>query len=410
MPQQPPSVYRRHARPAHRAHQQILIVAGHPLLQQKSGFADADYPETPFISPARPAPPVLETHTAAGVLFSNYSPLFSGSLIPSPLGALAPAAIIFFPPKALKNPDSSTKAAAAVGTATLANWIKDCRIYFREREIDDDDRKLEEVGDRFQDSSPADMWFKDARVQTKVSGAWKVFETAFLARFEGGVLRQADGHGPWEKELQVLQDDDVRALNERALTAEEAAQRQTVHDLEDTVVEEEGGIAALGVVALGESRRTLSWIWYTTTLDDPSEVELVEALQVEWCKSYARMHRWHEDVVLTEEEIPRTIEYGYWSAFEWIRRAPLRANDVSDELLEGLAAYSREQECREMQTCDMLSDKWAHIRLLGRAYLARETAAGAALVVPLEDGNADEGDEEEGQPDYEDDGDDEVLE
>jgi hypothetical protein len=83
-------------------------------------------------------------------------------------------------------------------------------------------------------------------------------------------------HGPWEKELQVLQDDDVRALNERALTAEEAAQRQTVHDFEDVVVEEEGGIAALGAVALGESRRTLSWIWYTARLDDPSEAELVE--------------------------------------------------------------------------------------------------------------------------------------
>jgi hypothetical protein len=62
------------------------------------------------------------------------------------------------------------------------------------------------------------------------------------------------GNGPWERELKVLEDSDVRALNERALTEEEAEQRQTMHDYED--VAEEGGVAAFGVVALGEGRRT----------------------------------------------------------------------------------------------------------------------------------------------------------
>jgi hypothetical protein len=82
------------------------------------------------------------------------------------------------------------------------------------------------------------------------------------------------GEGAWEKELAVLEDGDVRVLNERALTAEEAEQRQAIHDYED--VAEEGGVAAFGVVALGESRRTLSWIWYTARAEDPSEAELVE--------------------------------------------------------------------------------------------------------------------------------------
>jgi hypothetical protein len=148
-------------------------------------------------------------------LFGNYSSLFSGSLTPSPLGALAPAAIIVSPPTALKKPDSSIKTAAVLvigakstlpntrtttkriatippfsgnrhtDKITPANWIKDCRIYFREREIDDDNKKLEEVGDRFRIGSPADAWFKDAGVQRKVTGDWKVFETTFLARFEG---------------------------------------------------------------------------------------------------------------------------------------------------------------------------------------------------------------------------------
>jgi hypothetical protein len=45
------------------------------------------------------------------------------------------------------------------------------------------------------------------------------------------------------------------------------------------------------------------------------------ALRVEWCKAYARMRRWYEDVVLVEEEMGRTIQYGYWEAGEWLERS-----------------------------------------------------------------------------------------
>ncbi|KAJ6549339.1 hypothetical protein B0H10DRAFT_2380877, partial [Mycena sp. CBHHK59/15] len=201
-------------------------------------------------------------------------------------------------------------------------------------------------------------------------------------RYARNALIRLKDHGPWEKELQVLED--------------------------------RGGVAALGAVAAGESKRTLSWIWYTATKDDPTEKELVEALCVEWCKAYARMRRWHEDVVLVEEEMHRTIEYGYWSAVEWVRRIPQRAEDVSAELLEGLTAYGREQEARELKTCEELTEKWAAIRLRGRAFLAKETPAGIEVVVPLDDDERerDEGsdEEEEGLPDYEDEGDDEILE
>jgi hypothetical protein len=222
-----------------------------------------------------------------------------------------------------------------------------------------------------------------------------------------------------------LEDSDVRALNERALTEEEAEQRKAIHDYED--VAEEGGVAAFGVVALGEGRRTLSWIWYTSRAEDPSEAELVEgtygsgdimllltltlALRVEWCKAYARMRRWQEDVVLVEEEMCRTIEYGYWSAYEWARRAGARAGTVDSELLEGLTAYAREQQNRETTTCERLTTNWAKIREKGRAYLARETVAGVEVVVLLDDEEEQIGDDgEEGPPDYEDEGDDEILE
>ncbi|KAJ6542872.1 hypothetical protein B0H19DRAFT_1268077 [Mycena capillaripes] len=239
----------------------------------------------------------------------------------------------------------------------------------------------------------------------------KIHKAKLRYRYSHNALKRLKGNGAWEKELQVLEDSDVRALNERALTVEEAEQRKVIHDYED--VAEEGGVAAFGVVALGEGRQTLSWIWYASRAEDPSETELVEALRVEWCKAYARMRRWQEDVVLVKEEMRRTIEYGYWSACEWAQRAEARAGTVNGELLEGLAAYALEQQSRETTTCEKLATDWAQIREKGRAYLARETVAGVEVVVPLEDEEEriwEEDDEEEGPPDYEDEGDDEILE
>jgi hypothetical protein len=101
----------------------------------------------------------------------------------------------------------------------------------------------------------------------------KIHKAKLRYRYARNALSRLRAHGGWERHLQVLADVDVRALNERALTEEEAAQREAVHDLRDV---EEGGIAAYGVVALGEGRRTLSWIWYSAKKGEPTETELVE--------------------------------------------------------------------------------------------------------------------------------------
>jgi hypothetical protein len=102
----------------------------------------------------------------------------------------------------------------------------------------------------------------------------KIHKAKIHYRYVRNALKRLKGDGPWEKELAVLEDSDVHALNERALTEEEAEQRQAVHDYEE--IAEEGGVAAFGVVALGEGRRTLSWIWYSARPEEPTEAELVE--------------------------------------------------------------------------------------------------------------------------------------
>jgi hypothetical protein len=77
------------------------------------------------------------------------------------------------------------------------------------------------------------------------------------------------GHGDWERELKELKDEDVRALNERTLTEHEKddrVRRMAMGTLMDDDSRE--GVAVTG--ALGEGRRTLSWIWFTVGDDENS--------------------------------------------------------------------------------------------------------------------------------------------
>ncbi|KAJ7027466.1 hypothetical protein C8F04DRAFT_965213 [Mycena alexandri] len=139
----------------------------------------------------------------------------------------------------------------------------------------------------------------------------KIHGSKIRYRYARQVLLKLKGHGDWEKKLKVLDEEDVRALNERALTAEEKAAREQLREAGEVV--EEGGIAALGDVVTGETHRSLSWIWYGSSDLNGQDAKLHEALRVEWCKAYSRSKRWREDLVLVEEEMRRTIEYGRWA-------------------------------------------------------------------------------------------------
>ncbi|KAJ7017496.1 hypothetical protein C8F04DRAFT_912144, partial [Mycena alexandri] len=107
------------------------------------------------------------------------------------------------------------------------------------------------------------------------------------------------------------------------------------------------------------------------------------ALRVKWCKAYARTQRWHEDVVLVDEEMCRTIEYGTWMAEQWRGRAGARTRNVTPELAEGLRAYAMEHVKREEVTCAKLVGQWSGLRARARTYLAgvRDDMRGLAEVV-----------------------------
>ncbi len=84
-------------------------------------------------------------------------------------------------------------------------------------------------------------------------------------RYRGAreAIERLRGPGSWQEVLRPLLDSDLVGLNERALTREEAAERERVRALgEDT--DNAAGIPLLGSVYVGEGRRTLSWIWYSS--------------------------------------------------------------------------------------------------------------------------------------------------
>ncbi|KAJ7126315.1 hypothetical protein C8R44DRAFT_734192 [Mycena epipterygia] len=208
------------------------------------------------------------------------------------------------------------------------------------------------------------------------------------------------GHGGWEKVLQVLEEEDVCALNKRAMTAEEAAKQKQLVEL-GWFVEEEG-LAPMQTLVVGETHCTLSWIWYNMNAADPkNKQELFEVLCVEWCKAYSRTRCWTEDVVLVEEEMRHTIKFGFWSASEWKGCAMVQTG-VSDELQEGLGTYPAEQMQQERSMCLELQKKWAY--LVCDALLTGEDVV---ILLDKEEMNKEEEDElaqEEIGPDkYEDD-------
>ncbi|KAK6978163.1 CxC2 domain-containing protein [Favolaschia claudopus] len=222
----------------------------------------------------------------------------------------------------------------------------------------------------------------------------KIHAAKLRYRYARAALLVLRGHGDWEEELKVLDDDDVRALNERALTAEEKAQNEHWAELGGAIIE--GGVARAAGVAAGEGSHTLSWIWYRAGRVDENDGRLHEALRVEWCKAYSRAKRYSEDVRLLREEMRRTIMFGRTAAERWeelAAAADLPGDDA--EVVEGRRGYALERAALERRTCAVLEKQWAGILLKADVYLDGTAALDAESVVMVEMYEGDEEDPEE---------------
>ncbi|KAJ7665761.1 hypothetical protein B0H17DRAFT_1336399 [Mycena rosella] len=212
----------------------------------------------------------------------------------------------------------------------------------------------------------------------------KIHMAKICYRYARAAVLVLRGHGVWEERLRVLNDDDVRALNERALTVEEKAQNDHWAELGRAIIE--GGVARAAGVAASEGSHTLSWIWYTVGVTvDENNPRLHDALRVEWSKVYSRARRYDEDIWLLREEMCRTIASGVSEAAEWDALAREELPNTSLELMEGRHAYAAENAERERETCVLLQRNWAPILAHADRYLAGDVTAdvGADVAVTL---------------------------
>ncbi|KAF7310892.1 CxC2 domain-containing protein [Mycena chlorophos] len=70
----------------------------------------------------------------------------------------------------------------------------------------------------------------------------------------------------------------------------------------------------------GEGKRVMSWIWTETGVAG-TDAEMEDSLRIEWCRAFARVRRWREEVSILEEEwrrLPLSLQH---LADDWGRRA-----------------------------------------------------------------------------------------
>jgi hypothetical protein len=113
-------------------------------------------------------------------------------------------------------------------------------------------------------------WETQHRIDDRVRAADLQYRRARNA------LLKLRGNGPWEDSLKVLEQSDVRALNERELTAQEKEDVRRVRERIGLVVEADVANqerVAATAAAVGEGQRRPSWIWFTGNIhedvDDP---------------------------------------------------------------------------------------------------------------------------------------------
>ncbi|KAF7968492.1 hypothetical protein HWV62_30451 [Athelia sp. TMB] len=189
------------------------------------------------------------------------------------------------------------------------------------------------------------------------------------------------GPGPWTHRYKDLLDDDCRAMNERELTQKEKeARREKVRAGQREVGDTRDGILVNGVI--GDTRRTLSWIWYNAAAEGADDAAAVlegkyfaklKSLRVQWAKSKAAARSWLDDVHLLVEEMRRVEVTTRYIARRWTQQAGLRLT-TPVELQEGLAAYALRHAVMEERLANKWAEQWRRAKLRAAPILAGNMA------------------------------------
>ncbi|KAF7343820.1 CxC2 domain-containing protein [Mycena sanguinolenta] len=175
--------------------------------------------------------------------------------------------------------------------------------------------------------------------QRKIDLAVATYRHARRARI---ALESIVGTSTWR----ALEAADVR-MPEDEEEAKKRKQRAMKAKRKEAQLENEYG-EVRGVPGLGENTRLVSWIWWSAgTGGGLVGEEMAEGVRVEWCKAYARVKRWREEVLLLQEEMARCLRTLEWQAAVWDKRATeehYRGKlEYSAVYMEGARAYAARQ-------------------------------------------------------------------
>ncbi|KAJ7059939.1 hypothetical protein C8F01DRAFT_1254038 [Mycena amicta] len=93
----------------------------------------------------------------------------------------------------------------------------------------------------------------------------------------------------------------------------------------------------------GQNRTVISWIW-TATGSEGTDAEIREALRIEWCKAWARVRRWDEEVRILKEEFCRLpVSFKYEEEGWKTRAAKVPLGSITTQEAEGMMAYALKQ-------------------------------------------------------------------
>ncbi|KAJ7727252.1 hypothetical protein B0H16DRAFT_1735292 [Mycena metata] len=195
-----------------------------------------------------------------------------------------------------------------------------------------------------------------ARNESKIRLHSEKYQTAWAAirALNGGDSSRVGWRKLVQGDIRLMEDaEDLRKRNERQQREDarrKAKERRLIaegeliegDDVEAGQEDDDGENGPAGA-SRPENRRVLSWIW-TVTGTTGSDVEIEEALRIEWAKAYARTRRWKEEVRLLEEEYRRILVSFEYEAQRWegrIRAIPV--GEVEEGYAQGAVAYGLKQ-------------------------------------------------------------------
>ena len=141
-----------------------------------------------------------------------------------------------------------------VREAQMGQSLDDLRRELRARMFANKFKVKNVTGNRYM--TRARDWMK--RIDEKVLAAkheYQMARAAYLA---------LHGRGPWQEKFKELRDEDVRGINERALSVQERQERRAAREaagLEDDEIAAEP--MADGCYPGERDRQPISWLWYT---------------------------------------------------------------------------------------------------------------------------------------------------